>query len=161
MTSNAHEPVSVLSAIELIRLRPAMFFGDCGPFMSDLVGLVVQDAFASGATKIEVVSEGDLVVVSADVDWMGHIGLSLQELFSRFTNPYGALRPNSHRSEVLIAAIAEGYFTDGEAGKFASNFSTDGLPRRIMASIGDGARSFAWRYSVPKGGTWTDHAFSA
>src|SRR5690349_853931 len=99
--SNEQEPIRVVTALDLVRKRPQMFFGADGPSMNQLVELVVEDVMGprSGVEHLVDLS-GNVAVIAAALDWMQTDKAPFHELWTRFVIPT-PIRINSHRSELL------------------------------------------------------------
>ncbi|UPT61874.1 MAG: hypothetical protein M0D54_15950 [Hyphomonadaceae bacterium JAD_PAG50586_4] len=143
------EPIRVVSALELIGQRPEMFFDTDSALINQLIELVVEDVTTtSNSVEYRVEASEQFTVTAADVDWMRADRAAFEELWTRVVAPT-KFRVNSHRCEILLAAVCDAVPTDGEHGSmaFAQNPPSPGAQMRAMA--GKSGRWPAFRLSEP------------
>lgn len=115
---NEQEPIRVVTALELVRKRPQMFFGADSSLMGQLVELVVEDVMGlRNGVEYLVELSGNVAVIAAAIDWMKTDKAPFDELWTRLVIPT-PVRINSHRSELLLAAACDAVRTEGPGGSF-------------------------------------------
>ena len=142
---NELEPISVITALELIQKRPAMFFVADTPLMNQLVELVVEDVTALGSSvdyKVEVSDR--LAVIAANIDWMRTDKAAFDALWTCFVVPT-PVRVNSHRSEILLAAVCDAVRTEGACGSMELGQNLPPPSAQMCALAGKSGRWLAFR----------------
>jgi hypothetical protein len=142
---NEPEPIRVVTALEHVRKRPQMYFSADIPLMSQLVDLVIEDV-TGPRTSVEYLVElsGSVAVIAAAVDWMQTDKAQFQELWTRFVIPT-PVRINSHRSELLLAAVCDAVRTDGPGGSFGLGDRLAPPNARMLNLVGNAGRWLAFR----------------
>lgn len=138
----AMPPIEVLSALELIRQRPSMFFRTGNANAEELLEAVLRDV-QGRTSSYRLVEEGRFHLVAADVDWLETTNASVMDLFHRFVIPTPMV-PNSHRAEVLLNAVCDGVFTEGPAGVYGRIIRREDLPARLLVEAHNSVRFLAW-----------------
>lgn len=147
--TNERAPLPVVTALELIRKRPEMFFDAESPLMDQLIELVVEDVTAaSNSVEYRVETSQHFTVIAADIDWMRADRAAFEELWTRFVVPTPVC-VNSHRSEILLAAVCDAVRTDGAHGSIAFGQSLPSPSAQMCALAGTSGRWLAFRLSDP------------
>ena len=138
--------LQVLSAIELIRRRPTMFFEGGVPTANELLSLVMKDLGEERGFSASVYRAGQFSMVCADVDWMKSNNASFDQLFDRFVLP-NSNRPNTHRAEVLLVAVCQGMLTVGQGGAFSRDLQMTEVPEEFARAAKIATRALIWKFA--------------
>jgi hypothetical protein len=139
-----HQSLDVLEVLEGMRRSYWLHLPPDRPTMNHLISHVLDDVISAGATSVTVLRSGAFACVQAEIDWLAKPGLSVPELFSRIV-PNG--RVNSHRSEIMLAAFADGYVSTGEAGPIQGGLPSQQIPAAFLAQTTKPGRCLVWRSS--------------
>ena len=131
----------VRTPIQLIQDEPSLFLG-VGNINQAILGCVISDVIESEPRSFTIEVSDDVCAVVCDVDWMDVDGFNVKSLFENFVPPRVS-RPNSHRSEVIVAAMSKSLITYGNCGEFCSGEEVEFL--RNASSKFVGARVLIWK----------------
>lgn len=136
--------IEILDVLDVMRRSYWLYLPDDRPTMDHLISHVLEDVVDAGATNMTALRSGAFACVQAEIDWLAIPALSVSELFTRIV-PNG--RVNSHRSEIMLAAFADGYYSTGEAGPIRSGLMSQDIPEAFLAQASKPGRCLVWRSS--------------
>jgi len=137
--------IAVISAEELVRSRPAMFFENGVPTAAELTAAVIRDLADVGEFNARIRQEGSFSMVASDVDWLTSKHASLEQLFDRFVLPNSG-RVNAHRAEVLLASVCEGVLALGKAPPYSLKLELNDIPESFLEEARTATRCLIWKF---------------
>ncbi|MEU6384123.1 hypothetical protein ABZ847_11200 [Streptomyces bauhiniae] len=139
MTLNYHpDDIAQLDTTSYLRKRESQFFRSGAYDAVELAGMIATEALTLGAATVQIQSEGDWLIVTADKDWLEPYG---QEAFHAIT-PFPEAGVNSMLAEVLAVAFSAAAITVTRAG--STVIKGEGTPP--SSRVGQNAvRAFAFR----------------
>lgn len=132
--------LTIVEALPFIRSNPARFFPSGTPSGVQIAEGLAGDALILGASRVELLHEGDWWIVSADLDWI--------ESFTEVV-PFPEGGVNSIRKEIFPMAFADALLTRVRAGEILvlKGEPPAGSPIwQILESRGGWARTVAFEF---------------
>lgn len=139
--------ITPIDALDFVRNNPGFFFPGGVPAPLPYVGLLVEEVFALGASRVSVDRRGEWWVVASDRDWFLPDQSAWEQV--RKLVPLPQLAPNTCRAEIVLVVYADAVATCGGDGAWVS-LSGEGLPEGIDVTGGIKVeRALAFRFSGP------------